>query len=371
MNLITFFETRNTIQMAKQLYIIIGLLVFISQQGTAQNGKFDLHFLLNQIDCNSMEAKVDITLKAANANSTFNIAEQNYRMSFQREAINNPVILEELDVSGPIELPDGNYALYSSHSLVGSIDTVISYNVELQSDHGYEITETQWTNVGRLGFDIIDPTQCLNLMWHKHDADFFPNTIITEKYDGGLHTVNEVNEARTFNLLQNDMDLNGNLDMGSFTLINTSLPPASQMTVTTTTNPGEIVCTPASGFMGVVNTFEYSICDTENQCVTARVYASVEEDIETSIDTPTDEYDIRLSPTAANDYVSVEYLNITTQSEAKIAITDVNGRMVQIHDKLIAGNPIHRFDVSNLSQGVYFLSTMIEGTWISRKFIKI
>lgn len=381
--------------MTKQFYILFSLLIFISQQAIAQEGKFDLHFLLNGVDCQDMKVKVDIILKAADANSVFNLAEQNYRFSFQREAVSNPVISEELDISGVIELPDGNIALYSPHSLFGSIDTVISYNVELQSDYGYGVTETEWANVGRMSFDIENTTQCLNLIWHRHDTDFFPNTIITEKFGDALHYVDEgtyvdlevcfydfcasppiaqddyitvpIGQTMTFDLLENDNDLDGNLDPSTFSLVN--MPPASQMTVATTTDAGKITCTPAAGFQGVVNAFEYEICDGDSQCVTAKVFAEVME--VTDINTPDDKYDIRLSPTAANDYVAVEYLNITAQAMSNIAITDVNGRMLQTHEKSISGNAVYRFDVSNLTQGVYFLSTMIEGTWVSRKFIKL
>ncbi len=382
--------------MTKQFYILLSLLIFISQQALAQNGKFNLNFLLNEVDCDDMKVKVDIILKAADNASTFDLAEQNYRFSFQREAVSNPVILDELDISGVVQLDDGNIALYSPHSLFGSIDTVISYNVELQSEQGYTVTETEWSDIGRLGFDIQDPTQCLHLIWHEHnDSTAFPQTIITEKFGGGLHYVEEgdyvnldvcfynfcasppiaqddyitvpIGQTMTFDLLENDNDLDGNLDPSSFSLKST--PPASQMTVAATTDAGKINCTPTAGFEGVVNAFEYEICDADNQCVTAKVFAEVTEVI--GINTPNDKYDIQLSPTAAHDYVAVEYLNIPTSARSTIVITDVNGRMLQTHERFVSGNPIHRFDVSALSQGVYFLSTMIEGTWVSRKFIKL
>jgi len=297
--------------MTKQFYILLSLLIFISQQATAQDGKFDLQFLLNEVDCQNLKMKVDIILKAADANSVFDLSEQNYRFSFQREAVSNPVILEELDISGLIQLPDGNHALYSTHSLAGSVDTVVSYNVELQRDRGYTVTETAWSNIGRMGFDIENTTQCLNLIWHAHnDTTAFPQTIITEKFGGNLHYVEEGSYANidicfsdscpsapitqndyitvppgqtmTFDLLANDVDPNDNLDVNTFTLLN--VPPESQMMVVQTTAPGKITCTPGSGFEGAVNAFEYKICDTDNQCNKGRVFSEVGEI--TSIYTP-------------------------------------------------------------------------------------
>lgn len=382
--------------MTKQFYILISLLVLISQQALAQDGKFDLRFLLNEVDCQDMKVKVDIILKAADANSLFDLSEQNYRFSFQREAVSNPVVWEELEISGLINLPNGDFALYSPHSLFGSIDTVVSYNIELQSDNGYTITETEWTDVGRMGFDIMDATQCLTLMWHAHDdSTAFPQTIITEKFNDALHYVEEGSyanidicfydhcavppvaqddyitipegQAMTFDLLVNDTDLNGDLAPSTFSLIST--PPAAQMTVGATTDPGKISCSPAQGFMGVVNAFEYEICDANNQCTTARVFAEVTEVI--GVYTPDDKYDIRLSPTAAHDYIAVEYRNIVAPPDSDIVITDATGRMLETYKRPISGNPVHRFDVSTLSQGVYFLSTMIEGRWVSRKFVKL
>ncbi len=381
--------------MTKHLYLIACLCMLFSQ-ANAQDGQFDLHFLLNQIDCENMKVSADITLKASDNGSTFNIAEQNYRMSFPRNAVANPMILEELDLGGYTQLPDGTNVLYSPHSLVGSIDTVLSYNVELQSDDGMPVSASEWTGVGRLQFDIVDATKCLNLIWHTYAEEHYPNTVVVEKFNGGLHVVREgiyadldvcfydfcsvaptayddyintlQDETMTVNVLDNDIDLNDDLDASTFSLIST--PPTQQMTVTTTTNPGELVCVPAAGFIGEVAPFEYSICDMDGQCTTAKVYITVEEMV-TSINEPESRYDIQLSPTAANDFITVQYLNIPVQSEAQIIITDVNGRILDTHNKLIANNPTYRFEVANLPQGVYFLNTLIEGEWVAKKFVKI
>ena len=381
--------------MTKYLYLTACLCILLSQ-ANAQDGQFDLHFLLNQIDCENMKVSADITLKASDNGSIFNIAEQNYRMSFPRNAVANPTILEELDLGGFTQLADGTNVLYSPHSLVGSIDTVLSYNVELQSDAGMPVSASEWTGVGRLQFDIVDPTKCLSLIWHTYAEAHYPNTVVVEKYNGALHVVQEgvyadlnicfydfcsvaptayddyidvaQDQSMTINVLDNDIDLNDDLDMSTFSLVST--PPAQQMTVTTTTNSGELVLTPTTGFIGEVAPFEYSICDVDGQCATAKVYVTVEEML-TSINEPESRYDIQLSPTAANDFIMVQYLNIPVQSEAQIIITDVNGRILETQTKSIANNPTYRFDVANFPQGVYFLNTLIEGEWVAKKFVKI
>lgn len=380
--------------MTKYLYLIVCLCALMSQ-AKAQDGQFDLHFLLHQVDCQNMKVSADITLKASDPNSTFGIAEQNYRMSFQRDVVNNPVILEELDLGGFTQLNDGTVVLYSPHSLVGSIDTVLSYNVELQSDSGMPVSESEWVGVGRLGFDIVDPTKCLNLYWHTYAEAHYPNTVVVEKYNGALYVVKQgvyadlnicfydfcsvaptayddyidalPNESMTVNVLENDIDLNDDLDISTFELIST--PPTQQMTVTNTTNAGELIFSPAAGFIGEVAPFEYSVCDMDGQCSTAKIYVTVDDAV--SVDQPENRYDIQLSPTAANDFITVQYINIPVQADAQIVITDVNGRILETQNKSIANNPTYRFEVANFPQGVYFLNTLIEGEWIAKKFVKI
>ena len=167
--------------------------------------------------------------------------------------------------------------------------------------------------------------------------------------------------------MENDIDPNGNLNPASFNLI--SSPPGTEASLAPTSNPGEFICTPASGFFGAVTPFDYEICDTDNQCTTATVYITVNEYV--GITNPGDSYAINLYPTVADNEIAVEYLDINSTQNTKIAITDVNGRILQNHQKDISGNPIHRFDVQRLAPGVYFLSTMIDGKWVVRKFVKL
>jgi len=206
--------------------------------------------------------------------------------------------------------------------------------------------------IGRLGFDIIDIDECLNLSFIETGE--FPETIITEMYEGGLYEVENGSYV--------------NLDLNSFHLI--SEPPASQMIVTLTANQGEILCEPVEGFIGEVDPFEYQICNVQHECITAKVFTTVT--VATNTTNPYSKDDIRLFPTAAKDHITVEYVNIAAKGKAQIAITDMNGGIVfQANDTPISGDAIHRFDTSTLAQGVYFLSTMIEGEWIAKKFIKI
>lgn len=380
----------------KKLYVITLLTLISLQQLYAQNGKFDIQLTLYDVDCANMKVYVDIEVKANSSATTFRLADQNYRMSFPREAVANPFIEAELEVSNLVNHPDQTYSLYSTHTLTGSLDTIVSYNMELSGGSGFPLDENTWVKVGRLGFDILSSTVPFELILHPEGAIYFPNTFIGELNNGSFFSVEEgiyhnlspvdlsdicamaplayddtyttdEEVPVTIKLLENDTDPNGNLAPASFNLLST--PPATQVSLNPTSNPGEYICTPASGFSGVVSPFTYEVCDTYSQCATATVYITVNGT--TGITQADDRYTINLYPTAAIDEIAVEYLNVEAAQNTSIIITDVNGRILQQHQKNISGTPIHRFDVQQLTPGVYFLTTMIDEEWVARKFVKL
>lgn len=159
--------------------IFTGSLLMLASMSIAQTGKYDIQFAVGKsADCDLGEAYFDIEIKAADANSTFRISDQNYRFSFNRKALANPRIVEEFEIAGIIDEGSNAFSFYSEHSLNGSIDTVVSYGFELGAGVGYFIGEEDWTPVGRVGFDIIDTTACVELKWH--DSGTFPSTFIGE-----------------------------------------------------------------------------------------------------------------------------------------------------------------------------------------------
>jgi len=181
----------------------------------------------------------------------------------------------------------------------------------------------------------------------------FPSTVIVEQYDNDLYLVDSgdftgldvcfsaicsnlplaaendhvtvpANQMITYNVLENDYAWENGFDFSSFQLLST--PPASQMTITEGANSGEINLQSAEGFIGDVTPFEYRICNTEYQCVEAQVFATVTPF--TSTTSPDAQNNIRLFPTAAKDYINVEYFNVQSSEKTQIVITDINGRIV-------------------------------------------
>jgi len=380
--------------MKKFIYLTVSLLLLILQQTTAQNGKANIKMEIHELDYENMTVSMDIFIKARDASSTFNLAEQNYRMSFEREVVGNPVIIEEF-LSGDILLPDSTYALYNPHTLGGSIDTIISYNIELAEGAGVLVTEDEWLPIGRLGFDILDSNECIRIFFH--DESIYPSTYIVEFYEGTLYGLDDINstglvcsgslpliaandhvnmtsnQVISYNILNNDYVIENDAiaeigpHFGSFQLL--SSPPVSQITITETTNPGELNLQATQGFVGNVMPFEYEVCNTADQCATAEVFVTV--NMATNTTSPYHQSNIRLFPTAARNYINVEYLNISPNPTSPIIITDTNGCMVFQINELTTETPVHQFDISTLPQGIYFFNTAIQQKWVTKKFIKM
>jgi len=163
--------------MIKLKHAIILSLFILSGFGVQAQGEYDVRFA-NEVQCDNAVVLVDVEVKAAASGSEFYMSEQNYRFSFNDQAIDNPVIAQQL-LTG--YLPGGpgvmGFTLYSPHNLTGSLDSVVSYNVELQGGDGTYLTADEWLRVGQLSFDLLDPEACYDLMWHE---TVFPPTFIGE-----------------------------------------------------------------------------------------------------------------------------------------------------------------------------------------------
>lgn len=146
--------------------------------------QYDVRFNLDSTDCINEQVYIDIDVKASSAATAFRIAEQNYRFSFTRSSIlpaSTEIYKQEL--TGLVFNNDGTFGLYADHTLTGSLDTIVSYNVELSGSDG-KLVEADWLTVGTLKFDIASIQDgCLSLEWHNQGI--FPPTFISEKNANG------------------------------------------------------------------------------------------------------------------------------------------------------------------------------------------
>jgi len=166
---------------AKQLFFLF-ILSLLTFHTNAQNGQNEVQFVITEpaVCTVPYSILVDVEVRAAAAPGFF-MSEQNYRFSFNDNALANPTIAKEILTgfvpggSGPL-----GYTLYSPHNLVGSLDSVVSYNLELQGGDGVFVSPDEWIKVGQLGFDVLDSDACFDLLWHPQAV--FPPTFVGEIY---------------------------------------------------------------------------------------------------------------------------------------------------------------------------------------------
>ncbi len=132
------------------------LLLFIFSIALAfgQAGKYDMRLVLDHVDCATSKVYFDLEVRASSAGETFLIADQNYKMSFDRNgAVPNSVNIEqELCLSGFVfQGSPSTTSFFNSHTIAGSVDTVIGLNVSLAGGDGYFVGNTGNTECGFSG----------------------------------------------------------------------------------------------------------------------------------------------------------------------------------------------------------------------------
>lgn len=174
----------------KRLLFALILMMTLPLITFSQNGQYDVRLNLNSYDCSTQQLLVDIDVRASSVDSTFRIAEQNYRFSYDTIAIDSIWIVEEGEISGFINHGGGTlgYSLYNIHDLGGTRGNYVSYNIELQGGDGLLI-ETEWVNVGTLAFSISDADSLLDIEWLTQSD--FPRTFIVEKFGAIITAVPE------------------------------------------------------------------------------------------------------------------------------------------------------------------------------------
>lgn len=265
-------------------FLPILFIFFACFDVTAQNAQYDVRFNISDVDCSSSKVYLDVELRAEDAATEFNLSDMNFRFSFGR-AVANPTIDQELTISGMVQTTSpASLSFYDLHTLTGSSDTVVSYNITLTGGDGYPINSTDYVKVGRIAFDIVDLSKCLKFTWHTKAPQDFPPTFVGETINNSLFIAAEgsygsyeqcnwcgntpptaLDDTNTTPgatlvstcVLMNDTDAEG-LDPASLTI--STPPPASEGTATVNAGTGCIDFTPAAGFSGL-STIVYTVCD--------------------------------------------------------------------------------------------------------------
>lgn len=405
-NLINIFNLNKLYFVMRQSISFCLFIVFLLSHSiiTAQNGKVDARVVNNYYSCDSLYMYADIEIKANDDSTNFSVADLNVRLSFNRAAffegsLTNPsvTIQQELTLSGFVS-GTGYTAFYNPHTLTGSLDTVISYNVELAGGDGYPVSDMSWTPVGRIALQVKDATACTSIWIHNNDPINFPPTFVSEKFNNLLYQVAEgsytnqqvclptlCNQAPmaiddyittqegtpiVFNLLANDSDPDNNINPGTLALIST--PPTNEVTVVMGPGAGEVTISPTGLWYGNVTPFSYQICDDGGACHSALVYVTVLDDPQTAVKDLIAEKDISIYPTLATDLVTVEFEDGWNRGEEiTIRLYSLLGHLISEETINLSGNG-HAFEtnVGSLPQGAYLLSLSNDAGTYTERIVK-
>lgn len=397
--------------MTSTLHILTFFLLFvlsIQSQVFAQQGKYDIRLVEHSIDCDSSIFLLDIEIRAFDDTSHFNLADQNFRLSFNRSAFraydgNLPPAQRSVQIDSELTLSGLTQAgsttsFYSPHTLTGSLDTVLSYNVTLSGGDGYPLTDTAWVSVGRISLQIVDITACANLWVHTMDPTEFPPTFVSEKFNNMLFETQQgnfypysqcfslpcpQNEAPisnddyintfegfpvVYNILFNDIDNDNNIDPTTLVLL--SSPPANEATVAAGPGVGEITVTPVGIWAGNVTPFDYKVCDTFGECSTASVFVTIDDDPTTGFTEIGEDRSIKVFPTLADDVITIAFDFNNSNEMVSYELVDAQGRNLQLNTREVNGKQSHQINIEKLPPGTYFINFRLKNTRITEKFIK-
>ena len=162
------------------LFIAFVLGTFSMTTSTAQNGRYDVRFIVKNFSCDSSKVTIAAQVKAHSIADTFNMGDANYRFEYDPRIISTPKILSQEHFSN---LPPSSNFNYNTQNLNGSSVGLTRGIVSLNTFYtGLNASatrvDTAWTTVSLIGFDVVSRTECFSITWH--DEQIFPNTSMNE-----------------------------------------------------------------------------------------------------------------------------------------------------------------------------------------------
>lgn len=170
----------------KYLILIVTGLIFSSQTIFA-NSSVELKVELSNTDCSINESIVYINLfvkKADQVSEAVKLQNQNYRLSYDASTL----VFDSFFIDGEGALsnfgtnPDGSFYLFASHTLVGTTENIVSYNIDMQGGEGFELTH-DWVLIGTLGAHLRSNVECYSSILLKEN-DFPPTTLLYTRNSG-------------------------------------------------------------------------------------------------------------------------------------------------------------------------------------------
>lgn len=317
------------------LCIIVCLFALLSQRASAQNGQYDVRVTVKDYNCSVHEVTLQVWVKAHTAAQSFLMGDANYRFEYDPRIIKTPRIFSQDNFSNVAPARDFNYGSQNINgSTEGSSKAVLSLNTFYtgSAESAKQVTDV-WTSVSCLKFDVVDTTQCFDIIWH--DDQTFPVTGMNEvivntasPYDYSLYVVPSSGTFLNLNscyltecsnkpplAVSDTTTTNEDRALSSTVASNDSDPDnlASELTYTTLTSVaanqgvltmnanGSYTFTPAANYNGIV-TIDYRVCDLLGLCDTATLSITV-----TAVND---------APMAVNDPITIDEDNVATGSVA-------------------------------------------------------
>lgn len=146
----------------KQLLILSILLSTI--QLAFANSTIEIKAELSNAICNTNSTIVYIDLfvkKADNITQSVKLQNQNYRVKYNTSALelNSFFIESEGQLSSYGNNADQTFYLFAPHTLTGSTEHILSYNIDMQGGDGYELPN-DWVLVGTVGATLKTNIEC-------------------------------------------------------------------------------------------------------------------------------------------------------------------------------------------------------------------
>lgn len=373
-------------------YLLSLTFLLIAFAASAQSGQYDVRFNMNDVDCDINKIFVDIEVRANSSATTFNISDQNYRFSYNRNAVLvGSIAIEQMFLEGFLA-----NSFYDPHTLTGSLDTVVSYNVVLAGGDGVLVT-TDWLTVGRISFEILDGNECLELIWHDKDPVNFPPTFIGEKFNTELYSVPEGLYLNTSICPDVICAAALPVELNTFTGVEENCAVKLAWTTLSETNNDYFKIEkstngnefrPVGTVKGNGTTTQissYSFVDSNpsetNYYRLTQVDFNGDQTISETItiksDCTPDNAPIAISSIFPNPVVqgpiTIQLFSDIQTLNAAIMITDVMGRLVYTENtNIVEGTNKLTFDTDKLSSGTYFVKIK-DNEWFSsaQKFIKL
>ncbi len=400
--------------------LFLGLLSFQASAQTA-GAEAETRFLLNNVDCNTDEVFIYVEIRAAVNSPQFFLRNVNFRWSYTPRTTIAPMPIlhgsspDNNPESAPIWISDfitynnigtptaaggtwfecGQIAPIDPHNLIGSNDTIVSYNFTAAGG-GVCLIPGEWRTIGEIRVDILDGSECFDFIWHAPTV-LFPPTVVKEVLAGEVYDVpigNQENTSFCYDAVCNPLPIELNsftgADKGCENLIEWS-------TVSETENSHFVLESSSDG----INYRTIATIDGAGTTLEAQNYSFVDKDMDNTTYYSLTQVDfdgtsekvgtitvvsacfnneevnsiseLYPNPSFNNSSINIKFLTNQIAGEGKLIITDILGRVVDVAPlEIINGANIFEYNTQKIGSGTYF--ARIQGTdWFSKsmKFVKI